>query len=67
MNPITTVLALALGAAGVALGNFVNLYLGAAVVLAAVIVGLALKMANTWEKFVIRGPDPRGVGLGHVS
>ena len=53
MNPITTVLALALGIAGLALGNFVNLYLGAVLVLAAVLVGLALKMANTWEKFVI--------------
>jgi len=53
MNPITTALALAFGLAGLALGNFVNLYLGAAFVAAAVVIWLSLKMANTWEKFVI--------------
>jgi len=53
MNPITAVLAIALALAGVALAQFFNLYLGAALLAAAIVLALSLKMANTWEKFVI--------------
>jgi len=47
------VLAIALALAGVALAQFFNLYLGAALLAAAIVLALSLKMANTWEKFVI--------------
>ena len=53
MNSITvflTVVCLAIGAASGAIGF---LYAGIAVAIVAVIVAAALKMANTWEKFVI--------------
>jgi regulator of protease activity HflC (stomatin/prohibitin superfamily) len=53
MNPITTALAFFFGALGLALGNFVSLYLGAFFLAIAIIILLALKMANTWEKFVV--------------
>jgi regulator of protease activity HflC (stomatin/prohibitin superfamily) len=53
MNPISLVLALALAAAGVALGSFVHAVLGAIFIVLAALVLLSLKMANTWEKFVI--------------
>jgi regulator of protease activity HflC (stomatin/prohibitin superfamily) len=53
MKPITSFLSFALLFAGVAAGQFVNFYLGAALVLAAIITAMSLKMANTWEKFVI--------------
>ncbi len=53
MNPITlfvTVVCLAVGAGLAAIGF---LYAGIAMAILAVIVATALKMANTWEKFVI--------------
>src|SRR5580704_551614 len=53
MNPITLFVALACGAVGVALGATGNLYFGVAFVIAAIVIAAALKMANTWEKFVI--------------
>jgi len=53
MNPITAVLAVFFGALGIALGNFVNVYLGVVCLAIALVIWLALKMANTWEKFVI--------------
>jgi regulator of protease activity HflC (stomatin/prohibitin superfamily) len=53
MNSITTFLVAVVALIGVGLGWAVNPFLGAPVVVAAMLVGLALKMANTWEKFVI--------------
>jgi regulator of protease activity HflC (stomatin/prohibitin superfamily) len=53
MNPITAFLVIAFSAAAAATGYFVNVYLGAACFLAAVLVGASLKMANVWQKFVI--------------
>src|ERR1700686_4857445 len=62
MNPITIFLAVVCIAAGVALGVTGYLYLGVAVVIAAIIIAAALKMANTWQKFVIlRAGKLRGV------
>ena len=62
MNPITlfvTVLCLAIGAGLAAIGF---LSAGIAMAILAVIVAAALKMANTWEKFVIlRAGKLRGV------
>ncbi len=62
MNPITLFLTAACIAIGVALGAVGYLYAGIAVVVLAVIIAAALKMANTWEKFVIlRAGKLRGV------
>lgn len=62
MNPITVFLTVACIAIGVALGAIGYLYAGIAVVAVAVIIASALKMANTWEKFVIlRAGKLRGV------
>ncbi|HEX3938993.1 MAG TPA: slipin family protein [Xanthobacteraceae bacterium] len=62
MNPITVFLTIACLAIGVALGAIGHLYAGIAVVVVAVVISAALKMANTWEKFVIlRAGKLRGV------
>jgi hypothetical protein len=62
MNPITVFLTIACLIIGAALGAVGYLYLGIAIVFAAVIIASALKMANTWEKFVIlRAGKLRGV------
>ncbi len=62
MNPITLFLTVACIAIGVALGAMGYLYAGIAVVVVAVVIASALKMANTWEKFVIlRAGKLRGV------
>ena len=62
MNPITAFLAIALIAAGAALGAIGHLYFGIAFAIAAVVVAAALRMANTWQKFVIlRAGKLRGV------
>jgi len=53
MNSIASALAVAVAFAGIALGNFVNLYLGGILLVVALAIALSLKMANTWEKFVI--------------
>jgi regulator of protease activity HflC (stomatin/prohibitin superfamily) len=53
MNPITTFLVAALGAVGIGLGWAIGPFVGAPVVVAAVLLGLSLKMANTWQKFVV--------------
>ena len=53
MNPITVFLTIACLVVGVALGATGHLYTGVPVVIAAIIIASALKMANTWEKFVI--------------
>jgi regulator of protease activity HflC (stomatin/prohibitin superfamily) len=62
MNPITVFLTIACLVVGVALGATGHLYTGVPVVIAAIIIASALKMANTWEKFVIlRAGKLRGV------
>ena len=53
MNPITSFLVFVLILAGLAAGNWVNPYLALAFFAAAVIIAMSLKMANTWQKFVI--------------
>ena len=53
MNPITVFLTVACIAAGAGLGAAGYLYAGIAVVIVAIVLGSALKMANTWQKFVI--------------
>src|SRR5690242_10836417 len=53
MNPITSFLAFALVAGGVAVGYWENLYLGIALIALALVVATSLKMANVWQKFVI--------------
>src|SRR5580658_9950802 len=62
MNPITVFLAIACVAVGAVLGATQHLYSGVAVVIVAIIIAAALKMANTWQKFVIlRAGKLRGV------
>ncbi|MGO8753977.1 MAG: SPFH domain-containing protein [Gallionellaceae bacterium] len=53
MNPITSFLVFVLILAGLAAGNWVSEYLALAFFAVAVIIALSLKMANTWQKFVI--------------
>lgn len=53
MNPITSFLVFACLVAGIAVGYFVNPYAGFALLAAGVVIGMSLKMANVWEKFVI--------------
>ena len=62
MNPITVFLTIACLAIGAAFGAMGHPYWGVFLVIAAIIIALALKMANTWEKFVIlRAGKLRGV------
>src|ERR1700730_18263482 len=62
MNSITVFLTIACLAVGVVLGAAGYLYLGVPVVILAIVIASALKMANTWEKFVIlRAGKLRGV------
>src|SRR5664279_3176203 len=53
MNPITAFLVFVLVLAGLATGQWVNLYLSLPFFVAAAIVAASLKMANVWQKFVI--------------
>jgi regulator of protease activity HflC (stomatin/prohibitin superfamily) len=53
MNPITLFLTIVCAAVGVALVTIGHLYWGIPFLIAAIIIAAALKMANTWEKFVI--------------
>jgi regulator of protease activity HflC (stomatin/prohibitin superfamily) len=53
VNPITLFLVVALFVLGLAAGEAVNVFLGAAFIIAAVVVALSLKMANVWQKFVV--------------
>ncbi len=53
MNPITAFLIFVFLVAAAGMGYFVNLYLGAAFFIVAVVIGMSLKMANVWQKFVI--------------
>jgi regulator of protease activity HflC (stomatin/prohibitin superfamily) len=67
MNPITIFLVLVLVGAGIALGELVGPVLAPAFLIAAALVGASLKMANTWQKFVVlragRLQGVRGPGL----
>src|SRR5258708_33297175 len=53
MNPITAFLTVVCGAVGVALGVMGQPSWGVPFVIVAVFIAFALKMANTWQKFVI--------------
>ncbi len=53
MNPITLFLTIVCAIIGVGLVTIGQLYWGIPFLLAAIIISAALKMANTWEKFVI--------------
>ncbi len=53
MNPITIFVSAVCIAAGAGLVELGYLYLGAALFVVAIIAAAALKMANTWQKFVI--------------
>ena len=62
MNPITVFLTIVCAAAGAALGAMGHFYWGISFVIAAIVIASALKMANTWQKFVIlRAGKLRGV------
>jgi regulator of protease activity HflC (stomatin/prohibitin superfamily) len=53
MNPITSFLVMVCVLAGLGRGNRVHPYLALPLFGAALIIGLSLKMANAWQKFVI--------------
>ncbi|MGA2891219.1 MAG: slipin family protein [Xanthobacteraceae bacterium] len=53
MNPITVFVTAVCVAVGVGLAALGYLYAGIATVILAIVIAAALKMANTWEKFVI--------------
>jgi regulator of protease activity HflC (stomatin/prohibitin superfamily) len=53
MNPITAFLVFACIAAGAGMAFWNHVYMAPVFVAAAVVIGLSLKMANVWEKFVI--------------
>jgi regulator of protease activity HflC (stomatin/prohibitin superfamily) len=53
MNPITFFIVLITGALGTLLFHLGSFPLGIILWLAAIIIALSLKMANTWEKFVV--------------
>jgi len=53
MNPITLFITVALIAVGAVVGRSIGPLAGAPFVIAAILVALSLKMANTWQKFVI--------------
>ncbi len=67
MNPITAFLVFVVLVAAAGAGYFVNLYLGVACFVIAVAIGMSLKMANVWQKFVIlrmgKLQSVRGAGL----
>lgn len=62
MNPITLFAALALAIPGGLVLQFVNPPLGVVLIVAAALVALSLKIANTWQKFVVlRAGNLQGV------
>ena len=62
MNPITAFLFAVIVLIGIAAGWFVSPFLGVPIIIVAVLVGLSLKMANTWQRFVIlRAGNLQGV------
>src|ERR1700744_2787820 len=62
MNPITVFLTIVFIAVGAGLSAIGHIYWGIPFVIAAIVIASALKMANTWQKFVIlRAGKLRGV------
>ncbi|KAA0997567.1 slipin family protein [Paraburkholderia panacisoli] len=53
MNPITLFLSAAFVLAGLAVGEWVNLYLAPPLFVIAILIALSVKVANVWQKFVI--------------
>src|SRR5271155_143114 len=53
MNPITGFFVAVIALIGIGLGWAVSPYVGVPIVVIAVLLGLSLKMANTWQKFVV--------------
>jgi regulator of protease activity HflC (stomatin/prohibitin superfamily) len=53
MNPITFFLTVIFVLAAAAVGEWINLYLAAPLLLVALIVAASVKVANVWQKFVI--------------
>jgi regulator of protease activity HflC (stomatin/prohibitin superfamily) len=53
MNPITAFLVFAFLIAAMGVGYFVNPYGGFALFAVAIVIGMSLKMANVWQKFVV--------------
>jgi regulator of protease activity HflC (stomatin/prohibitin superfamily) len=53
MNPITLFLVFVLAVAGGLIAEFVSVYVGGSLILLAVLTAMSLKMANTWQKFVV--------------
>jgi regulator of protease activity HflC (stomatin/prohibitin superfamily) len=53
MNPITLFLSATFIVAGAAAGQWVSLYLAPPLIIVGILIGLSLKVANVWEKFVI--------------
>lgn len=53
MNPVTSFLVLVFALAGIAAGAWVSLYLGVLLLACAAVIGMSLKMANVWQKFVV--------------
>jgi regulator of protease activity HflC (stomatin/prohibitin superfamily) len=67
MNPVTSFLVFCCLLGAVACGYFGNFYAGFALLAAAAIIAMSLKMANAWQKFVIlrmgKLQGVRGAGL----
>ena len=53
MNPITLSLSAAFALAGLAVGEWVSLYLAPPFFVVAILIALSVKVANVWQKFVI--------------
>jgi regulator of protease activity HflC (stomatin/prohibitin superfamily) len=53
MNPITLFLSAAFALAGLAVGEWVSLYLAPPLFVIAILIALSVKVANVWQKFVI--------------
>jgi regulator of protease activity HflC (stomatin/prohibitin superfamily) len=62
MNPITLFLTTVFGVIGVGLGYTIGPIAGAPFIVIALLIGASLKMANTWQKFVVlRAGNLQGV------
>lgn len=53
MNPVTLPASLAFVLAGLAIGALINLFLAAPFLVVALLVGMSVRVANVWEKFVV--------------
>jgi hypothetical protein len=67
MNPITLLISTVFLLAGLAAGGLVNIYYGPPLIIIGLLLGMSLKVANVWEKFVIlrvgKLQSVRGAGL----